>query len=343
MALTGALIAFQSELTAWFENDVRVASTGVPRLSVSELIRRATSALGSDVKTNSVQFERSPTAPAVLGADVRFWLLDPYDGRVLRPSAIRGFFLVAEEVHWSIGLVLLGMRGIGTALAGLVTIGILLLSLTGPWLWCPQKPTSAELRKRLGFSGSLRSATRSFAWHHIVGIWCMPVILATSVTGILLHYQGARDGVGALLGNTPDAQVALDADSAVREAIANAPDWSALRLWWSDDGAMTLRVRFAGGGRPTQWAELESGAPEPVGLRRVTLRRYQDGRAGDKVLGWARWVHTGQAFGHLGQAIWGLAVLGILVLAWTGLAMALSRIRRWPAKTFAHVDAGRQD
>jgi uncharacterized iron-regulated membrane protein len=336
MAVTGAVMAFRPELIAWFENDVQVPSQGVERLPPSELIRRATTALGSGVRTNSLQLERSPTLPAVLGADVRFWLVDPYDGRVLRPSVVRSFFLLAEEVHWSVGLILLDMRGTGTVLAGLVTIGVLLLSLTGPWLWWPWKPTAAQLRKRLWFSGSTR---RSFARHHIIGIWCMPFIFAMSLSAILLHYQGARDGVGALLGSTPDAELTVDADSAVREAVASAPQWSALRLWWSDDGAMTLRVRFAGGVRPTQWAELDSRQPEGPGLRAVTLRRYQDGRVGDKVLGWARWLHTGQALGCVGQGVWGLSVLGILGLAWTGLAMAF---RRWRAKAFSQVD-GRVD
>jgi uncharacterized iron-regulated membrane protein len=134
--------------------------------------------------------------------------------------------------------------------------------------------------------------------------------------------------VAALLGRAPEAQVMLDVDSAVREAIARAPDWSALRMWWAEDGVMTLRVRIAGGTRPTEWAELDSGLPDGSGVRKVTLRRYQHGRSGDKVLGWARWVHTGQALGRMGQAAWGVATLSILVLVGTGIAMAFGFARR---------------
>lgn len=157
----------------------------------------------------------------------------------------------------------------------------------------------------------------------------MPVILAASLTGILLHYEVARAGVREFLGKTEDAQVMLDADSAVREAVTRAPDWSALRLWWTEDGVMTLRVRFTRGIRPTEWAELATNLPDASGGSKVTLRRYQDGRGGDKLLGWARWVHTGQALGHIGQAAWGLAALSILVLVWTGIALTLGRAHRW--------------
>jgi sulfite reductase (NADPH) flavoprotein alpha-component len=329
VAATGALMSFQPELIAWFENDVRVVDLGAPRLPPSELLRRAATELPSDTKPNSLQLERSRSAPAILGAEDGFWLLDPFDGHVLRPSAVRHFFLLAEEVHWTIGLVLVNLRGLGTALAGLVAIAVLLLSLTGPWLWWPQKLTRAQLRSRLWFSRTSSATARSLGWHHVIGIWCTPFVAAASLTGILLHYQGVRDGVGALLGGTAAAQVKLDTDSAVREAIARAPDWSALRLWWDDDGAMTLRVRFSRGARPTQWAELDSSPADGSAVRNVTLRRYQDGRTGDKVLGWARWAHTGQALGRIGQAAWGVGALGVLVLVWTGIALSIWRVRRW--------------
>jgi len=329
VAATGALMSFQPELIAWFESDVRVVDVGAPRIPASELLRRAAAQLPSDTMANSLQLERPRTAPAILGAKGGFWLLDPYDGHVLRPSAIRHFFLVAEEVHWTIGLVLVDLRGVGTMLAGLVAIAVLLLSLTGPWLWWPQKLTRTQLRMRLWFSWTSNSTARSLGWHHVIGIWCTPFVVAASLTGILLHYQGVRDGVGALLGETAAAQVKLDTDSAVREAIARAPDWSALRLWWDDDGAMTLRVRFWRGTRPTQWAELDSAPGDGSEARKVTLRRYQDGHTGDKVLGWARWTHTGQALGRIGQAAWGVGALGVLLLVWTGFTLSIWRVRRW--------------
>jgi uncharacterized iron-regulated membrane protein len=323
MAATGAMMSYRPELIAWAERDVKGVEGGLPRLLPSELLRRAKHELPSDAKLESLELERTPTAPAILGSENGFLLLDPYDGHVLRTSAVRRFFLAVEEVHWTVGLVLVRMRATGTALAGLVAIGLLLSSLSGPWLWWSRRLTPPQWGTRLPSS----SASRSSSWHHLVGICCAPIILAASLTGILLHYEGA--GVATLLGKTSDAQVMLDADSAVREAITRAPDWSALRLWWADDGVLTLHVRFGDGVRPTQWAKLDSGVPDESRAQTVTLRRYQDGRTGDKVLGWARWVHTGQALGRIGQAAWGFAALSILVLAWTGVMLALVRARRW--------------
>lgn len=328
MAATGAILSFRPEIIGWLEYDVNVVDRGGPRLPPNELIRRAEHVLPREAKLESLQLERAPTAPAVLGSEFGFWLLDPYDGHVLRTSVIRRFFLAAEEIHWTGGLILLDMRGIGTTLAGLVAVAILLLSLSGPWLWWSRKVMSAG-RRRVRLSRTSDDTSRSLRSHHVIGFCCAPVILAASLTGILLHYESAQDGVAALLGRTAEAKVMLDPDSAVREAIAQAPDWSAIRLWWAEDGVMTLRVRFAGGTQPTEWAELDSGLPDGPGGRRVTLRRYQDGRSGDKVLGWARWVHTGQALGRIGQAAWCVATLSILVLVGTGIALAFRFLRRW--------------
>jgi len=331
MAATGALLSFRPELIAWFESDVGVVDRGGAPLSPSDLIHHAERELPRGTKLESLQLERFPTAPAILGSETGFWLLDPYDGHVLRASSIRRFFLAAEEMHWTTGLVFVGMRRTGTTLAGVVAIGVLLLSLSGPWLSWPLVLTLAGPRRLPRSSLPAGYGGRSFTWHRFLGILFMPVILTASLTGILLHYDVARSGVGVFLGKTRDASVMLDADAAVREAVTRAPEWSALHFWWTDDGIMTVRVRFAGGDRPTQWAELASALPDASGVRQLTLRRYQDGRTGDNLLGWARWAHTGQAFGRIGQAAWALGALSILMQVWTGLSLTLGRVLRWRA------------
>ena len=38
-----------------------------------------------------------------------------------------------------------------------------------------------------------------------------------------------------------------------------------------------------------------------------------------EVVGWLRFIHTGEAFGLAGHAIAGLASFGAVMLAWTGI------------------------
>jgi uncharacterized iron-regulated membrane protein len=42
-----------------------------------------------------------------------------------------------------------------------------------------------------------------------------------------------------------------------------------------------------------------------------------------------RFAHTGEVLGVAGQTIAGLVSFGVLVLAWTGIALALRRLSAW--------------
>jgi uncharacterized iron-regulated membrane protein len=68
--------------------------------------------------------------------------------------------------------------------------------------------------------------------------------------------------------------------------------------------------------------DAESGAVKKV-------QRYSDGDAGRRVRSWMRYLHTGEVAGFWGQTVAGLASLAGVVLVWTGIALALRRLRSW--------------
>jgi flavodoxin len=84
---------------------------------------------------------------------------------------------------------------------------------------------------------------------------------------------------------------------------------------------------------------MERDAPHPFARSQLTLNRanaevvkwepYAENSTGRKLRTWFRGLHTGEAFGLLGQTIAGLASLGGCFLVWTGLAMAWRRFRYW--------------
>jgi uncharacterized iron-regulated membrane protein len=57
-------------------------------------------------------------------------------------------------------------------------------------------------------------------------------------------------------------------------------------------------------------------------------QRYADLDAGRRARGWARFLHTGEVFGVAGQTVALLVSLAGAGLVWTGLALALRRLRR---------------
>jgi uncharacterized iron-regulated membrane protein len=85
--------------------------------------------------------------------------------------------------------------------------------------------------------------------------------------------------------------------------------------------------------------DTSSGARRPDRRAQVTfdrttgeLRRvetYQDQSRGRRTMGWLRFIHTGEAFGLVGQTLAGLVSAGGAVLVYTGLGLALRRIFAW--------------
>jgi uncharacterized iron-regulated membrane protein len=56
---------------------------------------------------------------------------------------------------------------------------------------------------------------------------------------------------------------------------------------------------------------------------------YESSSLGQKARGWFRFAHTGELAGITGQLIAGIACAGGVVLAWTGLSLALRRLFNW--------------
>ena len=61
----------------------------------------------------------------------------------------------------------------------------------------------------------------------------------------------------------------------------------------------------------------------------VKFASYENNNAGQKLRSWARWVHTGEAFGIPGQTVAGVASAGVLLLAYTGFALSWRRFTAW--------------
>ncbi|HIG28062.1 MAG TPA: PepSY domain-containing protein, partial [Verrucomicrobiales bacterium] len=58
------------------------------------------------------------------------------------------------------------------------------------------------------------------------------------------------------------------------------------------------------------------------------LHSWADLSSGTRLLAWSRWMHKGEAFGRPGQIVGGFACLMMLVLIYTGWALAIRRILR---------------
>lgn len=335
MASTGTLMAFEHEILAGLDArwTVQAPEDQREKLPPSQLLSRVESKLPSPSSIKALTLSAREGAPALVATKGGgFWLVDPYRGEILTESRARAFFSFVEDVHRNLALARFDRSAIGKTVTGWTAVGVVVLGLSGLVLWWPRGRGEGRFRRVLFFRRAGSAAARDFNWHNVIGIWTAPVLVVIALCGISISFDGVKRfvnttfGVAAARAEPPPPLGGFDLDVAYLEAIRRVPDWTAVNVRWpARDGKLTLRVRTKTGTRPDQWNfltyDIKTGAV-------ASFSRYEEAKTGTKILGWGRWLHTGQALGVVGQALWALSAIGATGLAWTGLSMAWRRTRR---------------
>ena len=355
MALTGASLSFESQLTDWADREARqvqAPSPEAPRLSVDELLARARAAR-PEAQPSGVTVYADPASAVLVSTGREGGLyVNPYTGEVRELGApkLRAFFHLMEEWHrW------LGAQGdnraVGRAVTGVCNTAFFFLALSGLYLWWPRKWTWRAMRPTFWFRRGLQGKARDFNWHNVIGFWSLPVFIVLTSSGMVMSYKWASDLVFRLTGNEPPAaqgpggqppvkvpEPAADArplgmEPLFAEARKQAPAWESisLRMGGGPRGnaprgpqAMTFSIK-----QPRAWPLFASAqvSLDPFTGQVLRQESYADYNSGRKVRTWLRFLHTGQALGWAGQLVAGLASLGAAVLMWTGFALAWRRFR----------------
>lgn len=111
--------------------------------------------------------------------------------------------------------------------------------------------------------------------------------------------------------------------------------WQSITLRMPAMRGAVFQIDRGNGGQPQKRDQLTLDATTGQ-VRR--WEPFEGNSTGRRLRSWARFVHTGEAGGILGQFIAAIATLGGAVLVWTGLSMAWIRLRsRLSAKSEART------
>ncbi|GHG77241.1 PepSY-associated TM helix domain-containing protein [Comamonas sp. JC664] len=367
MSFTGVVIAFEKQLIAWAERDMRtvqVPSPGAARLPVEALVERVR-AVRTDGQPTAVTVFPDPASSVLVSigrGSVTY--VHPYTGEALGNGAegVRGFFKWNVELHrW---LLASGdNRPVGKAITGASNAVFLFLAISGLYLWWPRKWTLRAMRPSLWFRRGLKGKARDWNWHNVIGFWTLPVIIVLAASGMVISYKWASNLVFTVMGSpAPTTQgppgassvkvpapavetPRMPMDALMAEAQKTLPAWESVTL------------RLGGGARSGQGGadgvdavsfsvrETEAWplfSSQQVSLNPFTgevakLEGYADYNSGRKVRTWLRFLHTGEALGLMGQLVAAIASLGGVFLTYTGFALAWRRFfpRRQRATTEA--------
>jgi uncharacterized iron-regulated membrane protein len=366
MSATGVLLTYERQIAYWADTrDYRVASPSpnASRLSVETLLAKARESQ-PDTSITTVTLRAGATEPVAVGlagnpgagpGGGRTIFLDPYTGATLGEGSkgVRDFFHVVTDLHRWLGASGAG-RNTARAVTGACNLGFLFIVSSGVYLWWPRKRNWPQFKNVMLFKRGLPGKSRDFNWHNVIGFWSFTPLFIIVLSAVVISYQWAGNLVYRAVGENPPAQrgtgqppgnagpqrggterreaAAVDnLDGLWARAAQQVSGWRSvsLRMPTSPDEPLTFTIDQGDGGQPHKRAQLTLDRKTGEVLRWEPFSSYTTGR---KLRSFLRFAHTGEVAGFGGQTIAGLASLGGVFLVWTGISLALRRLRAWLGK-----------
>jgi len=333
ISLSGALLVWHDEIDTWI-NPHRYAVTGTEVAQpVSAYLAKAAEAVAKDpanLRATIVRYPekgwpvritmRGQSRDAGARPRVITVFLDPPTAAVLDVMEFRSsFFGFLHVFHENLTI----PEYSGRQIVGWVGTGLLIMSLTGLWLWWPR---GGSFLRGLRWT---RSGRFTFNLHHLIGFWISIPLAVVSFTGIYLAFpQTARNAMSTVapmgsprggFGGQVAQHTALAVDRAVDIARKSAPNAepTALFLPVQQRGEANVNWRMEMRGRDdafTVTVDDQSGQAKVIAPQ-----------SGDRAAAWIRWIHEGSHSGPLWAAVVFLTGIFPTVFAVTGIMMWLRK------------------
>jgi uncharacterized iron-regulated membrane protein len=344
MCFTGVALAFEKEIVAWADRDVRVVTPGAApsAFSVEDAFAKVASA-HPKIKPTAATISMDPAVGVLVSVGrTNAFYVNQYTGAVSAPASPRMRAFMNTMIEWHRWLAQSGDdRARGKMITGACNFAFLFLAASGMYLWWPRKWNALALRGILIFNRGLVGKARDWNWHNVIGIWSAPVLVVLTATALPISYKWAGDAIYKLTKTEAPpppnaARAASNESERKKEPAASSPTIASILETVRNEVPNAAQVTVRPGGRGPVALTVKEQKPRPrFATIQLTLdaksgavtkkETYGDFNAGRKVRSWTRFLHTGEALGPAGQVIAGGASFGGLVLVWTGFALAIRR------------------
>jgi len=354
LCITGATLVFASQILDWSVRDAR--HPGVPavlsaRLSLDEALAHAVQTQPSLQIAGATLSTDLGDAIVLTTPDRDTWFVNPYSGDIREEAdpKLRAFFEIMMSLHKHLDVTF------GKPIADAADVVLLLLALSGLWLWWPRTWNWAAMRPAVWFVAGNRGRARDWNWHNVVGIWSLPVVVVLCATGVVLSYRsvnaemfsiakrylkpGSSDVLNfssPLLQRPGQVDSPLSVENFAGAIKANMPNWRTIDL--NFDPPIGATATSGKAKAPQKWdASVTTGSEWPpfdstlFALDPATgILSKRDEYASTapewRVRRWVRLLHSGDALGSPGRVVACLSCLAACLLVYTGYALALRRL-----------------
>lgn len=343
MSFTGVILTYERQIKEWADRNLYdIAEDGGERLTVDELLA-AVRKQDPDMRISTIAIHSRPDAApmATQGRRGRTYL-DPYTGEILGAgnANVREFF--STFGGWHRWFDLTGdPRSTGRAITGGANLLFLFLIVSGLYLWLPPLWRWVMFRQRMFFNSRANTPkARDYNWHHVFGFWSVIPLFLIVLSALTISYAWARNSVYVITGEAvpirggssdsirpllPEGATLRSLQDLFDAATAESQEWRRIDVQVPGERAATVDISMddGSGGEPTKKRTLTF---DRVSGSIVKTSSFSDRTPAGKVLGYFRWVHTGEAHGLFGQTIAGLVSAFAVLMAWTGVALSYRRL-----------------
>jgi vanillate O-demethylase ferredoxin subunit len=334
IALAGIGLVFRRQLEPIVDQKLFSVPACQGRVSLDTLTANARAAYPSGKFDYVRIFDRPDNAARIPTTLIRFTdqefvYLNPCNGDVVGiRGRYAGLFGIIETIHR-----LRFLPGSSVITGSCVLAFALVLTIGGLILWWPA--VRRGWRHALSHDRGLPQPARRLRLHRTAGAYIALIVLTSALTGLPQSFEWYRNGLYRLAGSPPPAHAresTAPADSPLLpmeqvwqkvQALVPRPAEALLHYAQTPRDALDIYV-------------IGRDAPHPNARTLVTLDAhsgavlsftpYAQSSPGHKLYFWTLSIHTGYA-GWLGQVLLLLGVLGIPVMAWTGLRSYLQMRR----------------
>lgn len=321
VAVSGSALVFEAEIDRALNTSLYYVKPGARTLPLETLLARVHAGVPK-VNVTGIHIAEKPGLAYEASLSNGEWaLVDPYTGALLgvrdRETS------VARKLHLFHTRLL--ANEIGEQVVDWVCVALLLLALSGVYLWWPRRIVA--LRR-----GSSWKRT-NFDLHNIAGLYSSIVLVVIALAGVLIGFGATTDPLLRRLNAAGTPRVLMPESKLVQGAERITLDDAFARADAALPGAFTsmLTVPY----EPKAVFQVLKKFPEdrtPAGRSRVFLDQYsgqvllvenaRQAPLGTRLINLKRSAHTGDIFGWPTRLVYFLASLGVAVQAITGALIA---------------------
>jgi len=332
LGLTGAVLAFEDELTNWLSRDLTHVQSTPQQALLGDILASAQKlypgyrVIAVDMPVTDDRAVDLLLAPLKASDAPRLRIFaDPHTGQLRGECGSRCSTLATiQKLHTSLML-----KRPWSFVVGYATALLLFMAASGIYLWWKRK--IFQLHRRHGFWRF------NFDVHHALGFYLLPLVIVIAVTGILLMFQWPKSlllklnppGKSEVRLDRPTSTVVagarpLDIDSQVRAAVVAMPGMRVLSISPALRPKDPLMIMMSS---PEEKAERVHVVFVDQFSGKV-LRVWepdQNPGLGTRILSYTLRLHTGRIAGWFGQVVMCLVSLSIAALAASGILIWIRR------------------